>query len=116
MRLEDRLDNVAGSTADRHLHRVVARLAKQAERRQLLLDERARVHASDAGKLARIGVERAVVVEDVDALEPVPLADLVVVEVVRQRDLDRARAKLHVDGDRVAHDRDPSALDERVHR
>ena len=48
---------------------------------------------------------RAAVVEHVDLLEPVPLADLEVVEVVRRRDLHRAGALLGI-GIFVGEDRD----------
>lgn len=65
--------------------------------------------------LARILVERAVVVQDVYELELVPHPDLVIVRVVRGRDLHRTRPELHVDDDVVRDDRD-EAVDERMFR
>ena len=45
----------------------------------------------------RVVVQRRVEVEDADLRQAVALADLVVVEVVRRRDLDAAGAELRVD-------------------
>ena len=57
---------------------------------------------------------RAAVVEHVDLLEPVPLADLEVVEVVRRRDLHRAGALLGI-GVFVGNDRDLAADERQLH-
>ncbi len=46
--------------------------------------------------LGRVVVDLCVVVEHVDLFQIVPLADLEIIEVVRGRDLDRARALLRV--------------------
>ena len=57
----------------------------------------ARIEAIEPGEGPRRVVERCVVVEDVDHLQPVAQADFVVVGVVARRHLERARAELHVD-------------------
>ena len=55
--------------------------------------------------LAGVGVQRAVGVEDIDHRQVLPLADVVVVRVVRRRDLDAAAAQLGL-GPLVRHQRD----------
>ena len=62
-----------------------------------------------------VSVERAVVVEDVDELELVAHADLVVIWIVRGRDLHRAGSECHVHND-VVRDNGDAAVQERVLR
>ena len=60
-------------------------------------DALARLEAVEAAVFGRrYVVDAPTVVEHVDLLEPVPLADLEVVEVVRRRDLHRAGALLGI--------------------
>ena len=55
--------------------------------------------------LAGIGVESAIVIENVDEVKVVALANFVIVRVMRGRDLDSTGTKLHVDDDGVSDDR-----------
>ena len=72
-------------------------------------DALARLEAVEAAVLLRrLVVQARELVEDADRFELVAAADLEVVEVVRRRDLDRARALLRV-GILVGHDRDAPA-------
>jgi hypothetical protein len=73
----------------------------------------ARIEALHAGELARVLVHQAARCENVDELEVVALASLVVVRIVRRRHLDGAGAKLHVHQHCVEHDRN-LAVHERV--
>ncbi len=84
-------------------------------------DALARLEAIEAAEArGRLIVERGLRREDVDLLELVPLADLVVVEIVRRRDLHAAGAELSVDvavgddGDQPLGERQPQALSDQV--
>ncbi len=86
--------------------------------REALLLERAlhraaRLFAVQSREAARVRVERAVEVEDVDLLEPVALPGREVVEVVRGGHLDGAGSELRVDQHRVGDDGE-GAVDEGV--
>ncbi len=92
-------------------HRVRRRLdlLEQAQRFEIGNDALPRLEAVEpAIGLGRVVVERRVLVEHVDLRQIVALADLEVVEVVRRRDLHRARALLGI-GVLVGDDRDLSA-------
>ncbi len=95
-------------------------------RRLDLLEQAERIHVGDdalaaprSGRArgsspARTSLMLPAVVEHVDLLEPVPLADLEVVEVVRRRDLHRARALLGI-GILVGDDRDLAPDQRQLH-
>ena len=81
----------------------------QAQRLEIGHDPPARLEPVESAiRLRCIGVDAPDLVQDRDRLEPVPTADLEIVEVVGRRDLDRAGALLGI-GVCVGHDRDPSA-------
>ena len=118
------LDDDAGAIAMRHHVRVRLDLLEEAEILQPRHDLLARGEAVDAvqflGELRRAfrqsaqivlvvdQREAALLVEHADLRQAVPLADLEIVEVVRRRDLDRARALFGI-GIVVADDRDAAA-------
>ena len=118
------LDDDAGAVAMRHHVRVRLDLFQEAEIFQPRHDRLARGEAVDIveffRKLARAfrqaaqvilvvdEGEAALAIEHVDLRQAVALADLEVVEVVRRRDLDRARSLLGI-GVVVADDRDAAA-------
>ncbi|KAI3493165.1 hypothetical protein L1887_42182 [Cichorium endivia] len=112
LRLHDGLDDVSGTRADGHGHGVVLGLNVAADLLELVDDSTTRREALHAGKVAAVFVEGTVVVEDVDELEVVALADLVIVGVVRRGDLDGTGSELHVDDDGVGDDGDLAAGDE----
>ncbi len=62
-----------------------------------------------------VGVERAVEVEDVDELQPVPLARLEVLEAVPGRDFHRAGAELRIDQLRIGDDGELAPEDRMAH-
>jgi hypothetical protein len=95
---EHRLDDDAGAVAARHLQLVLVGLLQHAEGFEVGDDGLARVEAVEAAVLFRcvvvdLGVQR----QDRDHRQAVALADRVVVEVVRRRDLDAAGAEFEVD-------------------
>mmetsp|Transcript_6666 Transcript_6666/g.16814 ORF Transcript_6666/g.16814 Transcript_6666/m.16814 type:complete len:343 (-) Transcript_6666:705-1733(-) len=114
LRLDARLDDVAGARAHTDHHRV--RLAAHVQ--PLLLERlahlEARLEARLAGELEAVLVERAVVVEHVHHGQVVALAAREIVRVVRRRHLHHAGALLHVDQLGVEHDRQLAPA-ERVH-
>lgn len=99
--------------AHRNLHLVILLLNIQPELLELLNNLHPCMEPLHSLKRASIRIDRAVVIEDVQELEVMPLANLVVVRVVRGRDLDRTRAEFHV-RERVGNDGDPSCGDEGV--
>lgn len=56
--------------------------------------------------LPSILIKSPIVVQNINKRQPVPNSDLVIVRIVRGRDLHRARAELHVDDDGVGDDGD----------
>ena len=95
---QHRLDDLPGARAARHHQLVLLGLDQQAERIEVGHDLLARDEAVEAAVRHRCvvvdcGVER----EHADDRQLMPLADRVVVRVVRRRDLDDARAELAVD-------------------
>ena len=103
------LDDGVGALAVAHLVGVVFYLLDEAGLLEVLDDLLAAGEAVHAGILAAMLVERAVVVEDVDRLEVVLHAQVVVVDVVGGGDLQGAGAELavhvfvHDDGHHAAH-------------
>ena len=77
--------------------RVRLDLLDQPLRLEVLDDAVARLETVDAGVAPGVLVERPVRREDVDRLQPVPLADLEVDGVVAGRHLERARPRLDLD-------------------
>ena len=111
---EHRLDDRAGAAAARHRHPVRLDRLEEPERLQVLDDALAGVVAIEPSILRRrVLVDLRVEREDPDLRQAVPLSDLVVVEVVRRRDLQAPGAELLVDVG-VADDRD-LAFGERQH-
>ena len=106
---QERLDRHAAAIAVGHGVGVRLDLLDQPRRLHVGDDPLARVEAVEAAiLLRRLVVQPSELVEDADRLELVAAADLEVVEVVRRRDLDRARALLRV-GVLVGDDRDAPA-------
>ena len=106
---QERLDRHAAAIAVGHGMGVRLDLLDQAQLLHVGDDLLARVEAVEAAIfLRRLVVQPGELVEDADGLELVAAADLEVVEVVRRRDLDRARALLRI-GVFVGHDRDAPA-------
>ena len=98
---EERFDHLAAAVAARHLQLVGLDLDQQAGGLEVGDDQLARVEAIQAAKLFGDVIARRddlrLVGEDVDHRQRMPLADRVVVEVVRGRDLDHAGAEGLVD-------------------
>ena len=94
---DDRLHHRARALRVPDRVRVRLDLLDQPLRLEVLDDTVARLEAVDAGVAPGVLVERAVGREDVDRLEPVPLADLEVDRVVAGRHLERAGPRLDLD-------------------
>ena len=107
LRLEERLNNVSRLVTDGDLHGVVLGLNVEAEFLELfddLVPGMETLHALEF--LAGVGIESTIVIEDVDKLEVVSLADFVIVGIVRGSDLDGTSSELHVNDDRVLNNGD----------
>ena len=113
LRLEHRLDDVAGARALAEPHLVGRLAAVEAERLEPLEHLDARVEAHHPRELAAVVRHLAVLGEDRHLLEPVPAAAEEIVRVVRRRHLHRAGPEAHVDERRVGDQLD-APLDERV--
>ena len=100
-----RLDRGAAAVAGADVVLVVLDLDQVAALLEILNDRLAALVAVHALVLAAVFVDGRVLVEHKDLLEVVALAHLEVVRVVAGRDLDAARAELHIDV-LVAEDRD----------
>ena len=103
--LHERLNHITRLAADGHGHGVVLDIDKQTLGLQVLdnlLTDMETLHALVGTSSV---VEGAVVVQDVDKLEVVALADFVIVQIVGRRDLDSTGTELHIDGDLVGNDR-----------
>ena len=95
---QHRLDDLARATAAGHDHRVRLFRHQEVRREEVGQHGLARDVAIESAVLrGRVVVDGGVEVEDRDRREPVAQPDLPVVEVVRGRDLHRARAELAVD-------------------
>ena len=108
-----RLDSHARALGVAHVVRILLGLFEQTGTLQVALDHAAQLEAIHPLVDTHLAVDRPVVVEDVDRLQPVFLAQHVVVHVVRRRHLQGTRAE----GDvyiRVADHRN-RAPDERHH-
>ena len=103
-----RLDGDAGPLGVAHVVRIGLDLLEQAGRGQIALDLLAHGETVHARVAAAVLVQRAVVVEDVDRLKVVLLAQHVVVHVVGRGYLQRAGSELDVDV-AVADDRNRAA-------
>ncbi len=94
---EPRLEHGVAAVTARHLQGVGLDLLKQAERLEVRNHELTCREAIEAAILLRhFVVERRVLVEDVDERQVVPLADVVVVEVVPRSDLHAAGAERRI--------------------
>ncbi|RUS17878.1 hypothetical protein BC937DRAFT_89386 [Endogone sp. FLAS-F59071] len=100
-----------GDSRKKYGHRIILGIDVQPFLLKRLGNGLARVESAIPLKWARVLVENAVVIEDIDKLEVVALADLVVIKVMRRGDLDGARAKGRVDENIVNNDGD-TAVDE----
>ena len=106
---QERLDRHAAAIAVGHGVGMRLDLLDEAQLLHVRHDLLARVEAVEpAVFLRRLVVQPRELVEDADGFEIVAAADLEIVEVVRRRDLDRARALLRI-GIFVGHDRDAPA-------
>lgn len=115
LRSKDGLDDVSRLAADGDSHGVVLGLDVVSTLGQELDDLDSGVESLHALEvLSGVSVERTVVVKDVDELEVVSSSALVIVLVVRRRDLDGSGSKGHVDGDGVGDDGDASLRKEGV--
>ena len=94
--LQDGLDDVLGPAAQGDGHGVVLRAPEEALVPHEVHDLLPALEALEAREGATVGVHAALVVQDVDELEPVALPGGEVVRVVGGRDLDRARPERHV--------------------
>ncbi len=95
---QQRLDDDAAAVAAGNHRRVVGDALEQALRLEVRDNALARLEAIEAAISCRcVVVEPRVEVEHADLRQAVALADFVVVEVVRRRDLHAARAELRVD-------------------
>ena len=90
------LNDIPRSRALGNLHGVVLFLDEQTELLEFLLHLSTSSKSVHAGKLGALGVDRAVVGQDVEHRQPVALADGKIVRVVRRRDLDAPGAELLV--------------------
>ena len=112
---EFRLDGHARALRIAHVVGVIFGLFQKARRVEVLFDLPAHVEAVLTHVHAHLVVDRAVVVEDVDGLQPVFLAQHVVVHVVGRSHLQGARSELDVDvfvadhRDRPSHQRHDDA-------
>ena len=97
LRRQQRLDDGLRPRRDRDRVRVVFRLDELAGRLQVGHDPLAGDEAVEPGVRAALVVQRPVEVHERDGLEPVPLADGVVVLVVARRHLEGALAEVHLD-------------------
>eukprot|EP00162_Nutomonas_longa_P015153 comp22219_c0_seq1/m.52539 comp22219_c0_seq1/g.52539 ORF comp22219_c0_seq1/g.52539 comp22219_c0_seq1/m.52539 type:complete len:339 (+) comp22219_c0_seq1:1156-2172(+) len=101
-----RLDDVAAARADRDACCVFLGLDKMARLAEMLDDIDAGLDAVHICKMRPndISAQCAVVIHDIDHGQIVADAALRVVRVVARSHLDHARAKLHLDQNRIAHD------------
>ena len=108
---EFRLDGHARALRIAHVVGIILGLLQQAGFRQVAFDLSADVETIHADVQPHFVVDRAVVVEDVDHLEVVFLAQHVIVHVVRRGHFQRARTELDIDvfvadyGDCAVHQR-----------
>ena len=114
---QHRLDDLSGPPAARHDHPVRLLADDEARRREVRQHRLARGVAVEPAVLFRgVGVDRRVEIQDLDRRQIVALPDFPVVEVVRGRDLDAARAEVLVDirigndGNRAAGERQHDLL------
>mmetsp|Transcript_21936 Transcript_21936/g.43110 ORF Transcript_21936/g.43110 Transcript_21936/m.43110 type:complete len:822 (-) Transcript_21936:905-3370(-) len=114
LRLEARLNHVAGTAAYGNLHGVRLLITKETCSLELLFNNYASIVAHEAFKgCSADAVDRSIVVKDRDFLKVVTAATCEIVRVMRRGDLDGSSSEGHINKDIVGDDWD-CAVAERV--